>query len=176
MHRDSTEASPAGMVVAAENESVGMHAATRDESAAGAAATAPGAVGASPPPILAAAALPLASASTPVAATPASATAASASAPPPSIHDYSCPVCIDAGVPKALCIHADGAAATETDDADHPAPTVAPPPPCIHDYTCPICIELLLRPVKLSCGHRMPTEGSNPGLAEPRRQVCYSHV
>ena len=176
MHRDSTEASPAGMVVAAENESVGMHAATRDESAAGAAATAPGAVGASPPPILAAAALPLASASTPVAATPASATAASASAPPPSIHDYACATCIDAGVPKALCIHADGAATTENDDADHPAPTVAPPPPCIHDYTCPICIELLLRPVKLSCGHRMPTEGSNPGLAEPRRQVCYSHV
>ena len=23
-----------------------------------------------------------------------------------------------------------------------------------HDYTCPVCLELLMRPVKLSCGHR----------------------
>ena len=28
------------------------------------------------------------------------------------------------------------------------------PQPSIHDYSCPICLGLMLRPVKLSCGHR----------------------
>lgn len=39
----------------------------------------------------------------------------------------------------------------ETEDSA----AVKAPPPSAEDYSCPICLELLLRPVMLSCGHRL---------------------
>jgi hypothetical protein len=39
------------------------------------------------------------------------------------------------------------------------------------DYCCAICIELLLRPVVLSCGHRMLPQGFEPQTIADRGQV-----
>ena len=44
---------------------------------------------------------------------------------------------------------------SKTTEVEDPAGTAEAPPPSVEDYCCPICLELLLRPVKLSCGHRL---------------------
>ena len=40
-------------------------------------------------------------------------------------------------------------------DGEDSAAAVEGPPPSAEDYSCPICLELLLRPITLSCGHRL---------------------
>ena len=52
----------------------------------------------------------------------------------------------------------DSAAALNKEEVvmvEDPAVAAEAAPPSAEDYACPICLELLLRPVALSCGHRL---------------------
>tara|TARA_B100000787_G_scaffold166973_1_gene152982 strand:- start:38 stop:844 length:807 start_codon:yes stop_codon:yes gene_type:complete len=44
---------------------------------------------------------------------------------------------------------------SKTVEVEDSAEAVEVSPPSAEDYSCPICLELLLRPITLSCGHRL---------------------
>lgn len=55
----------------------------------------------------------------------------------------------------SITANASPSSMSKTTEVEDPAGTAEAPPPSVEDYCCPICLELLLRPVKLSCGHRL---------------------